>query len=704
MSAKKIVLLIVIVLIVSAYLLFDGQKYLSLGFFQDIYRDQPQATALVYFVIYVVAAGLSLPGAALLTIIAGMIFGLWTGLLLVSFASSLGATLAFIVSRFLLRDWVQNKFSSHLVSVNRGIEKDGSFYLFTLRLIPVIPFWVINLVMGLTPMKVLTFYLVSQVGMLAGTAVYVNAGAELGAVEEFSAAGILTPALLFSFALLAAFPFVARALMAVVQRHKVYKPFPRPKVFDTNMVVIGAGSAGLVSAYIAAAVKAKVTLVEKYRMGGDCLNTGCVPSKSLIRASRAVNEIRHAEELGIRVSEPAVDFARVMERVRKVIREVEPHDSVERYSALGVDCVQGEATIKSPWEVVVNGQGITTRNIIIATGASPLVPSIPGLEELDYLTSENLWELNELPSRLLVMGAGPIGCEMAQAFQRLGSQVTVVGPHLLPKEDEDVAAAVGKGLQEDGVELLLGYRVKQFESRGDGHVALASGDAGQREIAFDRVLLALGRRAATGNLGLDELGIERNGNGTLAVDEYLRTRFPNIYACGDVAGPYQFTHAAAHQAWYAAVNALFGRFRKFKADYRVIPRVTFTDPEAAQVGLTEREAREQDIEYEVTRYGIDDLDRAMADNSARGFVKVLTVPGNDKILGAAVVGSHAGELNAELILAMKQGVGLKKILGTIHSYPTLGEANKYAAGNWQRAHSPESLLRWVEKYHRWQRR
>ncbi|WP_461481707.1 FAD-dependent oxidoreductase [Porticoccus sp.] len=703
MPIKKIITLLVIALVVGAYLFFDGEQYLRPGFYQSLYAQQPLLTAAVYFVIYVVATGFSLPGAALLTVIAGMIFGLWTGVLLVSFASSLGATLAFMVSRLLLRDWVQARFSRYLGTVNRGIERDGPFYLFSMRLIPVIPFWVINLVMGLMPISAFRFYWVSQLGMLAGTAVYVNAGAEIGSLEGFSAAAILTPGLLLSFLLLALFPYLARGLLDAVKRRRVYRDYCRPARFDRNLVVIGAGSAGLVSAYIASAVKSKVTLVEKHRMGGDCLNTGCVPSKSLIRAARAVKEINSASELGIEVAAPKVDFARVMGRVRKVIRQVEPHDSVARYSELGVDCVQGEAVIKSPWEVAVNGAVISARNIIIASGASPVVPPIAGLAELDYLTSENLWELEVLPERLLVMGGGPIGCELAQAFQRLGSQVTLVGPRLLPKEDADASEAVRQGLQGDGVELLLGYRVKEFVTRGASHVAVAASDEDKREVVFDRVLIALGRKANTQGLGLESLGIELNGNGTVTVDEYLRTRIPNIFACGDVAGPYQFTHTAAHQAWYAAVNALFGCLRKFKVDYRVIPRTTFTDPEVAQVGLTEKDAQAQGIEFEVTRYGLDDLDRALADNAANGFVKILTVPGKDRILGAAVVGHHGGELIAELVLAMKQGVGLKKILGTIHSYPTLSEANKYAAGNWQRAHSPARLLAWVEKYHRWQR-
>ncbi len=705
MSVKKGALLLVIALIVGAYLVFDGEQYLSLGFFQDIYRQHPQATAAIYFVIYVVAAGLSLPGAALLTIIGGMIFGLCTGLLLVSFASSLGATLAFLVSRLLLRDWVQNKFSSYLVSVNRGIEKDGSFYLFTLRLIPAIPFWVINLVMGLTPMKAITFYWVSQLGMLAGTAVYVNAGAELGAVEEFSASGILTPTLLVSFLLLAIFPFIARSAMGFIQRRKVYKPYAKPKAFDTNMVVIGAGSAGLVSAYIAATVKAKVTLVEKHKMGGDCLNTGCVPSKALIRAAKAVKEISHAEVLGITVAEPTVDFAKVMARVHKVVSDIEPHDSVERYTAMGVDCLQGEAVIQSPWEVVVNGKTISTRNIVIASGARPFVPPIPGISDIDYLTSDNLWELEALPRRLLVMGGGPIGCELAQAFNRLGAQVILVDmmPRILPREDEDVSAFIRQCFVTEGIEVLTEHQSIGFERRGDETVALLETNGEKKVVAFDKVLVAVGRKANTAGMGLESIGIELNPNGTVTVDDYLRTRYPNIYACGDVAGPYQFTHTAAHQAWYAVVNALFGGLKKFKVDYSVVPWVTFTDPEVAHVGLSEGDAVAQGIPFEVTKYDLEDLDRAIADDVAAGFVKVLTPPGKDRILGATIVGYHAGDLLTEFVTAMKQGLGLKKIMGTIHSYPTISEANKFVAGEWSRDHAPKNLLAWVEKYHSWKR-
>ena len=701
---KKIIVLASLVVLVAGLYFSDAERYLSLTYYQSLYEQQPWLTALIYFCAYVLVAALSLPGAAILTLVGGAVFGLAAGFWLVSFASSIGATLAFLISRFLLRDWVQKRFGAYLGAVNRGIEKDGAFYLFSLRLIPVIPFFVINLVMGLMPIRIGVFYLISQLGMVAGTLVYVNAGAELGAVESLSAAGILTPGVVLSLLLLAAFPFVAKMLVGRVQQWRVYRAYQKPARFDTNLVVIGAGSAGLVSAYIAAAVKARVTLIEKHRMGGDCLNTGCVPSKALIRAAKAVKEVRQAEELGVEAGEPRVDFSKVMDRVRQVVATIEPHDSVERYTALGVDCIEGHARIVSPWQVDVDGRTINTRNIVIATGARPFVPPVPGLTEIDYLTSDNLWALDALPERMLVMGGGPIGCELAQAFARLGSQVTLVDmmPRLLPREDEDVSRFIAQRFEQEGISLMLGYEVSEFESSAGEPVAVLKRGTDTSRVAFDRVLVAVGRRANTDGLGLSAMNVELNNDGTLQVNEYLQTRYPNIVACGDVAGPYQFTHTAAHQAWYAAVNTLFGRFRKFRVDYSVIPWVTFTDPEVAHVGLSEQQAIEQGVSYEVTRYDLGDLDRAIADNSAHGFVKVLTPNGKDKILGATIVGERAGDMLTEFVSAMKQGTGLNKLLGTIHVYPTISEANKFVAGEWKRAHAPKRLLDWVARYHRWQ--
>jgi len=668
----------------------------------------PVTTAAVFFAVYVAAAALSIPGALILTLAAGAMFGLGWGLVLVSFASSLGALLAFLVARYLLRDAIQARFGKALAPINEGVRKDGTFYLLTLRLVPVFPFWLINFLMGLTPIGAGRFYLVSQLGMLAGTAVYVNAGTRLAAIQ--SPEDILSPGLLASFVLLGLFPLLAKGGVGWLERRKVYAKWTKPRAFDRNLVVIGAGAGGLVSAYIAAAVKAKVTLIEGHKMGGDCLNFGCVPSKALIRSAKMARQLKKAYELGVSDAAGRVDFAAVMKRVHGVIADIEPHDSVERYTGLGVEVLQGHARITSPWTVEVTladgtTQTLTTKNIVIAAGASPFVPPIPGLKDAGFLTSDTVWGLTELPRRLVVLGGGPIGSELAQSFTRLGSAVTQVemAPRIMVREDPEVSELVAASLRADGVNVLTGHQAVRVEVvDGEKRLIAKRGDA-DVVIPFDELLCAVGRSPRVTGYGLEELGIPLTPRRTIETNAYLQTLYPNIYAVGDVAGPFQFTHTAAHQAWYAAVNALFGRFRRFKADYSVIPWATFTDPEVARVGLSESEAKEQGVAYEVTKYGIDDLDRAIADGTAHGFVKVLTVPGKDKILGVTIVGEHAGDLLAEYVLAVKHGLGLNKILGTIHTYPTLAEANKYAAGEWKRAHAPQKLLQWVGRYHAWER-
>ncbi len=708
MSLKKVVVISVIAAAIGAWFYLDLGSYLQFDTLQERvgelrawYAQNPLLAGLAYFTLYVVVTALSVPGAAIMTLAGGALFGFWYALLLVSFASSIGATLAFLVSRLLLRDWVQDRFGRQLRAFNEGFEKDGAFYLFSLRLVPIFPFFVINLLMGLLPIRTWRYYWVSQLGMLPATAAYVNAGTQLGELD--SPAGIISPALLGSFVLLAVFPLLAKWLLGLIQRRRVLAPYPRPRSFDTNVIVIGAGSAGLVAALIAATVKAKVTLIERHKMGGDCLNTGCVPSKAFIRSARIAEYARRAPEYGLEPMPVEVNFREVMERVQAIIKTIEPHDSVERFTSLGVDCVQGDARILSPWEVEVNGATISARNIIIASGARPRIPDIAGLEALDYLTSDTVWEIREAPKHLLVLGAGPIGCELAQAFARLGTRVTLVthAARILPREDMEVSAAVAATLVSHGMTLHTGYEPLEFRQETDGQKATFNTADGQREVAFDRILVAVGRHANVEEMGLEALEIPLTATGTVVVDEYLRTRVPTIFACGDVAGPYQFTHMASHQAWYATVNALFGRFRKFKVDYSIVPWATFTDPEVARVGLNEQDAREQGIEYEVTRYDIDDLDRAIADGEAHGFIKVLTVPGKDRIIGATIVGYHAAELLAEFVLAMKHGIGLGKILGTIHVYPTLGESNRFLASEWRKARKPEQLLSWVERYHRW---
>lgn len=710
MKNKKLIFLALVIL-VACFFYFDLGRFLNLETLKSqqeklnfLYQENPVQFIAGFFAVYVAMAALSLPGAVWLTIAAGAIFGLVTGLIVVSFASSIGATLAFLVSRFLLRDSVERKFGDKLHAINQNIEKDGAFYLFTVRLVPIFPFFVVNLVMGLTKLKTGVFYLVSQLGMLAGTAVFVNAGTQLAKLDSIK--GILSPPILASFALLGIFPLVAKKIIDLLKARKVYTNYQKPEKFDRNLVVLGAGSGGLVSSYIAAAVKSDVSLIERGKMGGDCLNTGCVPSKALIRSAKLMSNIQHAEKYGVQNASGEIDFAKTMARVHEIIAKVEPHDSVERFTGLGVDVIKGEGRITSPWSVEVNGRTLTTQNIIIATGAEPFVPPIPGLDKVNYWTSDTLWELKTQPKRLVILGGGPIGSELSQAFRRLGSDVWQVerSDRIMGREDPEIAQMVMEKFRADGINVMTNTNAVGVESEQGENVLVCESSGETLKLPFDEIIVAVGRKARSSGFGLEELGITLNPNGTIETNDFLQTDFPNIYAVGDVAGPYQFTHTAAHMAWFATVNSLFGVFKKFRVDYRVIPWATFTDPEVARVGLNETDAKASKIPYEVTTYGIDDLDRAIADSSDYGVVKVLTVPGKDKILGVTIVGEHAGDLISEYVLAMKHNLGLNKILGTIHIYPTLAESNKYAAGEWKKAHQPETLLKWIKRFHAWRRR
>jgi pyruvate/2-oxoglutarate dehydrogenase complex dihydrolipoamide dehydrogenase (E3) component/uncharacterized membrane protein YdjX (TVP38/TMEM64 family) len=719
LNSRKLVIAVLLLAGIGAFFALDLGRYLSLAFlkqsqmsFQAVFEQKPVWVTLVFFAVYVAVTGLSLPGAVIMTLAAGAGFGLVLGTIVVSFASTLGATLAMLAARYLLRDSIQARFGKRLDEINKGIKKEGAFYLFSLRLIPVVPFFALNLLMGLTRIRTWTYFWVSQLGMLAGAVVYVNAGTQIAKIDSLQS--IASPALIGSFVLLGLLPLVVNKLLQFLKRRKVYARWARvrPTSFDCNLIVIGAGAGGLVSAYIAAVVKAKVTLVEAHKMGGDCLNYGCVPSKALIRSAKLAQQMRHGASYGLSNSTPVFSFKAVMQRIQAVIRAIEPHDSVARYTGLGVEVLQGHARIVNPWrvEITLNDGGtqiLTTRSIVIAAGARPLVPPLPGLEEAGYVTSDTLWEafsqLDEVPRRLVILGGGPIGCELAQAFARLGSQVTQVemAPRLMLREDVEVSELARQALAADGVSVLTGHKALRCETSNGVKTLVVEHGGSEQRLDFDQLICAVGRVARLEGYGLEELGIPVQR--TVDTNDYLQTMYPNIYAAGDVAGPYQLTHVAAHQAWYAAVNALFGEFRLFKADYSVIPWTTFIDPEVARVGLNEQEAREKNIAFEVTRYGMDDLDRAIADGEARGFVKVLTVPGKDTILGVTIVGTHAGDLLAEYVLAMRHGLGLNKILSTIHTYPTLAEANKYAAGEWKRAHQPHRLLEWVRRYHDWKR-
>lgn len=698
------------VIAIAAFFMFDLHQYFRL----EVLREQRDALLAfteghllmmiaAYMGVYIVMAALSVPGAAVMTLAGGALFGVVTGTIAVSFASTIGATLVFLAARFLFHDAIQERFSKRLERINRGVEKDGAFYLLALRLVPAFPFWIINLVMALTPIRTWTYIWVSQVGMLPATIVFVNAGTQLARVD--SVGDVLSPGLIGAFVLLGLLPLILRWILRFLERRRIYAGHKRPRSFDYNLIVVGAGSAGLVSAYIGATVRARVALIEKNRMGGDCLNTGCVPSKALIRTARLMADARHSERYGIRNMEAELDFGDVMKRVRDIIARIEPHDSRERYEAMGVDVIQEEARLVSPWEVEAGGRRISARSIVLATGAEPMVPPIPGLDTIDYLTSDTLWELEQLPGKLVILGGGPIGAELTQAFARLGSRVTVVemADRLLPREDPEAGELLAEHLSAEDVAVATGHRATRVESDDHGKRLVCDHDGGETEFEFDRLVVALGRRTRVEGYGLEELGVRLSEQGTIDTDAFQRTNYPNIYVCGDAAGPYQFTHVAAHQAWSAAVNALISPLWSFATDYRVIPWVTFTDPEVARVGLSVDEAREKEIDVEVTTYGIDDLDRAIADSADYGFVRVLTEPGKDKILGATIVSAHAGEMLPEFVLAMKHGLGLNKLLGTIHVYPTFSEANKFAAGEWKKAHQPERILSWAERYFGWRR-
>ncbi len=710
MNKARLLIVAVLAAAILSYFLFDLGQYFTLQYaqsqittLQDFRDENFTLAALVYFAVYVLISAASLPGALIFTLLGGAIFGLLWGTLLVSFASSIGATFSFLISRTLLREYVQSRFGDYLAPINRGIEKDGSFYLFSIRMVPLFPFFMVNLVMGLTPINVVSFYFASQIGMLLGTLVYVNAGSELAQITSLS--GLVSAPVLFSLVMLGVFPLVGKLIVNSIQKNKVMKAYKRPGKFDANVVVIGGGSAGLVSAIIAVGAKAKTVLIEKDRMGGDCLNTGCVPSKSLLRSGRIMSYIRRAGEYGIEGATATVNFARVMERVQEVIKTIEPHDSMARFTSLGVECIAGDAKITSPYSVEVNGRTINTRAIIIATGGRPMVPPVPGLNEVGYLTSDTIWTLRELPKRLLVVGGGPIGCELAQAFNNLGAEVTQVdmAKRIMPREDAEVSELVMAQFRKQGIQLLTSHKLTRFGKDGGTKFMEAEHEGETVRVEFDQVLLAIGRKANVEGFGLEEMNMPLTAQGTIEVNNAMQTAFPTIFACGDVAGPYQFTHMASFQAFFAAINSLLGGWWRLRAKYNVVPWATFTDPEVARVGLSETEAKARGIRYEVTRYDMDHHDRSLADGEAHGFIKVLTVPNKDRILGVTIVGYHAGELIGEFVFAMTHGMGLKKIAAVTHIYPTLLEGNKFAANAWRNKRLPEKYFPWMEKFFRWQR-
>ena len=709
---KRLFLTILVFLTMGLLLYFDVNQYFSLdrikeelALIENYVAEHPFASGILYFGLYVFLTSLAFPGALVMTVLGGALFGFWVALVLVSFASTIGATLSMLVARFILQDAIQERYRDELKRLNQGIRKEGGMYLFALRLVPIIPFFIINVAMGMTKIKVSTFFIASQLGMLAGTAVYVNAGKQLGQINNLS--DVLTLEIGLAFSLLGIMPILSKRVLELVREKRAYSKFVRPKTSDNDLIVIGAGSGGLVAALIAVTARAKVVLIEKGKMGGDCLNTGCIPSKTLIRSARFSADVQRAVDFGFKPLTCSFDFTEIMARTKRVIAKIEPHDSAERYESLGVEVYSGTAKIISPWEVLVNDEKISARNIIIATGAEPLIPAIRGIDRVSYLTSETIWNLKELPKRLVILGGGPIGIELAQTFARLSSDVTLVegSNMILNREDSDVSEFLKQALESDGVKILTDHQAVSIEgSKGQYRIVCCSEKNQEVVIACDELIVAVGRKASIAGLGLEELNIEMTPEGNIAVDQYLRTSLSNIFAIGDVAGPYQFTHTASYMASYAAMNAMFGWFWKSKINYSVVPWCTFSSPEVARVGLSEDEALKQGIPYDIVKFDVSRLDRAITDGEERGFVKILTRPRSDKILGVTIISEHAGDVISEYILAMKEGIGLKKVLGAIHIYPTFGEMNKHAASQWRKNNIPVWLFNWLEKVHLFLRR
>jgi len=706
MNKKTLLFIILVSAITAVFVIYDPSQWLTFDALKNS-REQIQAAyqadslkiASIFLGIYILVAGLAIPGAAILTLAGGAVFGLGIGFMLVSIGSTLGALLSFVLARFFAADFVNKKYPKQLATINKGLERDGAFYLFSLRLIPVFPFFLINLLFGLTSLKAFTFTWVSWVGMLAGTFVYVNAGTQLAQLEGLS--GILSPSLLGAFVLLGILPFIGKAILAVIKKRKVYKKWNKPKKFDYNLVAIGAGAGGLVASNVAASIKAKVALIEKEKMGGDCLNTGCVPSKALLKIASLVHAAEKVSQFSPDENKPKIDFSKVKDYVNKAIEGVAPHDSVERYEGLGVEVIKDTATIISPWQVQVGERVLTTRNIVIATGASPFVPPIPGLDKVDYLTSDSVWNLEDLPKKLLILGGGAIGLEMAQAFSRLGSKVSLVegAPQLLPAADEKTSSLIKSVLEDENVDVYINSMAEAVSESGNALI-IKQGDTKQ-EIAFDKILIAVGRKPITQGFGLENLDIEIGPRGEIPTDDTLRTIYPNIFAAGDVTGRMQLTHVAGNHGWYAAVNALLAGLKSFKVSEAIIPHVVYTSPEIAGVGLTETQAKQQEIAHEVTTFDLAELDRAIADGETKGFLTVITAAGTDKILGATIVAPRAGEMILEYVIAMKSGLGLNKLLAPVRAYPSYAEAGKYLAGDWKKQRVPAYALKWAKKWNGW---
>ncbi|MFC7536756.1 FAD-dependent oxidoreductase [Sphingomonas sp. GCM10030256] len=698
-KAGRIGLLVLIAGAVAAFLLLGGRDYLSLEALKggsEALRQwiaaHPVLAPAAFAAAYLLVVALSLPGAAVMTLAGGALFGLVGGTVLASLSSTAGATLAMLSARFLARDWVAQRFPKAVQAIDQGIERDGSLYLLSLRLAPIFPFFLINLAIGLTAMPAGRFFLLTMAGALPGTIVYTAAGTALASIDSLG--DVLSPKLLGAFLALALLPLVGKAASGWLQRRRALHGFRRPRRFDANLIVIGAGSGGLVASLVAAELKAKVILVERGEMGGDCLNTGCVPSKSLLRAAKAAAEVRRAGRFGVEAELCAVDFRNTMAHLRGAIAAIAPNDSVERFRGLGVDVRQASARLVDPWTIEIDSrERLTARAILLATGADPVVPLIPGLAESGFVTSETLWDrldqFDRVPQRVAILGTGPIGCELGQALGRLGADVTLVShaERILDRDEPEASAIVAQALATDGVTILTGRKVERSTTSA---LHLDTGEA----IPFDLLIVAAGRKPHLRGLGLEDLGLDPD---TLAVDGRGRGPFGHVFVAGDAAGGPQFTHYAGHSGAIAGINALLGPLGRLKLD-TLVPRVTYTSPEVASIGMTGADAP---ADAEIATFDVAHNDRNIADAGAPGMVKLVVRKG--RVLGATIVADHAGELIMPWVLAIKRRIPLSQMMSVIYPYPTLSEVSRAAAGEWRRAHRPERVLRLAELFHSWRR-
>jgi pyruvate/2-oxoglutarate dehydrogenase complex dihydrolipoamide dehydrogenase (E3) component/uncharacterized membrane protein YdjX (TVP38/TMEM64 family) len=716
-TSKAILLFVTIAAVVTGFLFLPLREWFV--YFESYVKSLGTLGPVLVAVVYVLCTVAFVPASAL-TIGSGTLFGLKTGFIVVIIGANLGALCSFLLARSFLRQKVATWAAGNAKfrALDQAIGRQDFKMVLLTRLTPVFPFVLLNYFLGLTAVRTGAYVLANLIGMLPAMFLFVYIGAATrdalaGDTADFYQQVFKYLGLAATIALLVVMTRIARKALREAEQAEEgsvvlgkprldgrYQPMPFDKMIlegdihdrillgnchppgwvnptpsrKYNLVVLGGGTAGLVSAAGAAALGAKVALIERNLMGGDCLNVGCVPSKSLIRASRAWHEVLGGTRFGVSLAgEPKIDFAAVMARMRKLRADISEHDSVERFSKLGVEVFIDNGRFAGPNAIEVDGAKLQFDRAVIASGARAAVPTLPGLEESGFYTNETIFTLTELPRRVAVIGAGPMGCELAQSFQRFGSEVSLLthGGEILPKEDGDAAAIVRRQMEEDGVRIVTGAELERVSATGSGKkLNLSVGDR-KAEIECDAILVCIGRTPNLENLGLEEAGVRYTARG-VEVDARLRTTNPRIFAAGDICSRFKFTHAADAMARIVIANALFMARRKVTD--LVIPWCTYTDPEIAHVGYYEKDARVARFDVATITQPLHDVDRAILDGETEGFARVHYDKKTGRILGGTIVARHAGEMIGELTVAMaaKQSVGV--LSSTVHPYPTQAEA------------------------------